>query len=207
MTIRTTASPDLGPLLPSTTSYESDDAIADVVGDIVAGILALDRNAVRPRFQLGAPPQMPGPTSNWIALGTSSVREASMRGIVTHVGAGDGYDCVQTPEQHELLLSFYGPHGLSLARKLRDGLKVSPNRYAVRAAGLAYVGSGPIINLGEQINSSWYRRADMTVRLDGIVIRDYPVLNLLSVQGSFVAVRSRVGQAAEVATENFKVEV
>lgn len=203
----TTASAVLGPLAPGSTSYESDDAVADVVGDIVAGILGLDRNNVRPRFQLGAPPQMPGPTADWLAIGTASVREESMRGIVTHVGDGDGADYVQTPERHEMLLSFYGPHGLSMARKLRDGLKVAPNRYAVRAAGLAYVGSGPIINLGEEINSSWYRRADMTVRLDGIVIRDYPVLNLLSVQGSFVAVRSRVGQPAAVATENFKVEV
>lgn len=196
-----------GYLQPATTSYESDDPLADVIGDVAAGILALDRNLVRPRFQLGSPPQMPMPTVNWIALGTTVVREQSMRGIQTHVGDGDGKNWLQTPERHELLLSFYGPKGATLARSLRDGLKVEPNRYALRAAGLSYCGSDPIVVLGEQINSSWYRRVDMSVRFDGIVIRDYPVLNLLSAQGSFVTVHSRAGLPAETRSHPFNVEV
>lgn len=196
-----------GALVPSSTTYESDDPLSDLVSDVVAAILALDRNSVRPRFQLDASPQMPGPRFDWVAVGTSSVTEASLRGMTQHVPDGDGSDVVATPERHDMLLSFYGPRCISLARGLRDGLKVEPNRYALRAAGLAYCGSGPIVQLGEQINQSWYRRSDMSVRFDGLVLREYPVLNLLSVQGSFVTVHSRLDQSAESRSHGFQVEV
>jgi len=196
-----------GALAPATTSYESDDPMSDLIGGVVAAILGLDRNLVRPRFQLGAPPQMPAATVDWVSVGTEAVTEANMRGITTHVPDGDGADWVQTPERHDLLLTFYGPRCISKARALRDGFKVEQNRYALRAAGLGYSGSGPIIQLGEQINQSWYRRADMTVRLDGVVLRDYPVLNLLSVHGSFVTVHSRLGQPAQAQSHGFKAEV
>ncbi len=195
-----------GFLKPTETSFDADDPLIDVFGAVVAGVLGFERNFVRPRFQLGAPPQMPGSGQDWCALGVSETSEASVRGIIKHVPDGDGHDEVQTPERIEVLLSFYGPSATTNARRLRDGLKVQQNRDGLRACGLAYQGSGSIVVLGEQINASWYRRSDMTVRLDGIVVRSFGVLNLLSAHGSFVSIRSVEGGPAVLETENWSVE-
>ncbi len=200
----TNTTADEGYLAPTGTTYGADDALIDLVAAICAAITGLDRNSVRPRFQLGAAPNMPGPTVNWMAIGVTMIREGNLRGMTEHKGDGDGRDEVRTPEFLDCLASFYGPASQTFARLLRDGLKVSQNRDELWRAGLAFADCGPIITLGETINSSWYRRSDMTVGVSGVVLRNYPVLNLLSAQGVFVTVRSVEGAAAVVDQQNWQ---
>lgn len=188
-----------GYLVPDPTVGSEDDAFENMLGDAVAGITALPRGLVRPRWQ-AKPPAWPTPETDWCAIGvTESVSDSSA--MTEHRAAGDGYDVVTRHETVTIVASFYGPRGFSLATMMRDGLMVSQNRDQMRAAGVAVQECSDIQSAPALMNEQWVRRWDLTLLARRAIVRTYPVLNLLSAHGSLQVEKGEYVQNFEV-TEN-----
>ncbi|CAR54930.1 phage neck terminator protein [Burkholderia cenocepacia] len=159
-----------------------DDALDDLVHDLIAGITALPLDLVRPRWQSKVPKQ-PEPSVNWCAFGVQE-QEPDAGPVIQHDGAGDGHDTYIRHQDIDVMCTFYGPNGKGYAQRLADGLAVPQNREQLQLQDMAFVGVGAIRPAPDLVNQQWVRRYDMTVKLRRKVTRTYAVLNLKSVQAS-----------------------
>jgi len=175
-----------GILTPTATSPapHEDDAFDDDLQAVVAGLTGLPGQLVRPRWQ-PTPPKEPAIDVNWCAIGVTS-QEPLDNPIILHKGAGEGYDQMLRYETISALASFYGPNAKNSAALLRDGLYVAQNRDELRAKSLWLLDVGAIVMAPDLINLNWRRRADLSFRLRREIIRNYPVKNLVSAQGTIV---------------------
>ena len=172
-----------GYLVPSTSAPPEDDAFENLIGGAISGIAGIDRILVRPRWQ-AEPPPMPAIDVSWCAFGITEI-VADWSAATVHQSAGDGSDEVTRHDTVRTLASFYGPLGYSKASQTRDGLWVPQNWEQLRAAGVALYEAGPIRTASDLINERFIRRIDIELVFRRAVTRTYPVLNLLSAQGSF----------------------
>ena len=161
------------------TPPSEDDALDDLVHDLIAGITALPADLVRPRWQQTVPKQ-PEPTVNWCAFGVQE-QEPDAGPVIQHDGAGDGHDTYIRHQDIDVMCTFYGPSGKGYAQRLADGLAVPQNREQLQLQDMAFVGVGAIRAAPDLLNQQWVRRYDMTVTLRRKVTRSYAVLNLKSV--------------------------
>lgn len=145
--------------LPPLTTAPADDLDLDKVFQAtVVGITGLAGNLVRPRWQK-TPPTQPGPDTDWIALGT--VRQTPDQ--YAHKRQDPTNSERTILRRHvtiEVLVSCYGPNGMSLLNRLRNGLLMDANRNALRAYGIAFQEGGDETNVPELVNQQWYRRVD-----------------------------------------------
>lgn len=166
----------------STTPVQND-GFEDLIGGAISGIAGIPRVMVRPRWQ-PTPPAQPPLETNWCAVGITQI-DADWSATVTHLPAGDGSDEVVRHDAVRVLASFYGPAGYGNATRVRDGLWVAQNRDALRSAGIVVNEADRIRTASDLVNERFIRRVDLDIVLRRAVVRVYPVLNLLSVQGSF----------------------
>jgi len=152
--------------------------VEDVLHDVVAGITGLSGKLVRPRWQ-ETPPQQPKREVTWCAIGITDDQDAPGAPEVQHDGGSGGTDTVVTRALLVVTASFYGPQGMDLAWRLRDGLKVEQNRAGLRAAGLALYEIGRLRYVPELVNKAWVPRVDLELSVWSESRRTYPVLNIL----------------------------
>jgi hypothetical protein len=179
-----------GPLLPAQNLVIDDDAFADLIQSVVAGILTLPPSLVRPRWQAptndpNLPPTQPSPSTDWCAIG-----------IVTQ--AQDGWDYeyeLATPqgigslnqavyEEIGLLASFYGPHARGNASLLRRSLQIKQNLDPLYKQGVKLRGIGTIRAVPEAVNLQWISRVDLEINLTREIITTYPIEYLVDVVGT-----------------------
>ncbi len=159
-----------------------DDALDDLVHDLVAGITALAPDLVRPRWQPTVPKQ-PDPSVDWCAFGVQE-QEPDAGPAIQHDGTGEGHDTYIRHQAIDVMCTFYGPHAKGYAQRLADGLAIPQNREQIQLQDMAFVGVGPIRAVPDLVNQQWVRRYDMTVTLRRKITRTYAVLNLLSVHAT-----------------------
>lgn len=159
-----------------------DEALDNLLQELVAGVSGLTGNLVRPRWQPTVPKQ-PESTVNWCALGIT-VQNNDAGPAIQHDPAGDGQDEYQRHQDIELLCTFYGPAAKGYAQRLADGLAIPQNREQLGINDMAFVSAGEIRAAPDFINQQWVRRYDLTVQLRRKITRTYAVLNLLSAQVS-----------------------
>ncbi|MGU2444434.1 phage neck terminator protein [Burkholderia cenocepacia] len=164
------------------TPPDEDDALDDLVHDLVAGITALPPDLVRPRWQPTVPKQ-PEPSVNWCAFGIQTQTPDASPAIV-HNGANEGSDTYIRHQDLDVPCTFYGPAAKGYAQRLADGLALPQNREQLQMLDMAFVGVSEIRAAPDLVNQQWVRRYDMTVHLRRKVARTYAVLNLKSVQAS-----------------------
>lgn len=183
-----------GYLVPSAGVVPSeDDALDDAVQSAVAGITGLNGTLVRPRWQ-AVPPNQPSVDTSWAAVGVTR-KTPDANAFIAHDPTGEGADKMQRHETIEVLVSFYGPAASANAARLRDGLSIAQNRDMIRTAtgptgvdvGMSFVSCGETIVVPDLVNTKWLRRVDLPLTFRRRIDRTYPVLNLLSAQGSFEA--------------------
>lgn len=174
-----------GYLVPSSPAPIEDAALEDVIQGIVVGITGLPGTMVRPRWQ-PTPPKQPPPATNWCAIGIMRTYGETYAAIV-HSASGNGSDTLQRHYSLDLLASFYGPSGQLYAGLFRDGLLIEQNREVMAANGMALYEAREIIAAPELTNTQWIRRFDVPFTLRRQVNRTYPVLNLLSAEGTIHA--------------------
>lgn len=174
-----------GYLVPSSPAPIEDAALEDVIQGIVVGITGLPGTMVRPRWQ-PTPPKQPPPATNWCAIGITRTYGETYA-YIGHSGVGNGSDTLQRHYSLDLLASFYGPSGQLYAGLFRDGLLIEQNREVMAANGMALYEAREIIAAPELTNTQWIRRFDVPFTLRRQVNRTYPVLNLLSAEGTIHA--------------------
>ncbi|MGO4738644.1 hypothetical protein AB4099_19000 [Bosea sp. 2KB_26] len=170
-----------GYLLPSSPAPVENDAFEDLLGDVIAGISALDRPLVRPRWQV-KPPPMPPITVNWCAFGVTSI-DPDYAAVKVHNPDGEGTDEMQRHATVAILASFYGPSASSKASQVSDGLMVDQNRDQMRAAGVTILDCTKMRTASDLLNEQWVRRVDLEINLRRVIERTYPILNVLSASG------------------------
>lgn len=171
-----------GPLVPSSTTPVQDDAFEDLLGNTISALTAIDRGLVRPRWQ-PKPPPMPSDTTSWCAFGIMDL-DADWGAHQQRIPAGDGSTEMTRHETLTILASFYGPNGYSNASQLRDGLWLKQNWDALNAVGVALLECTKARTASDLINERYIRRIDIEMQFRRVITRSYPILNLLSAQGS-----------------------
>ncbi|MDE1905295.1 MAG: hypothetical protein KGH75_02435 [Rhodospirillales bacterium] len=159
-----------------------DLALDAVVQQLVVGITGLPGNLVRPRWQPTVPKQ-PEASTNWCAIGVLEIEPDNAPAII-HQAAGNGADLLRRDERVTVLASFYGPAGMANAALLRDGLYLAQNNDFLSSNGIGLVDTTSIVPAPELVNQQWIRRWDMRVRFYRVILRSYPVLNLLHAQAT-----------------------
>jgi len=171
-----------GYLAPSSTSAAYDEAFDRQLSALVRGLTGLADGTVRPRWQTIPPKALPVGT-DWCAIGVTEIAK-DYGAAVIHRSAGLGSDELQRHETVTILASFYGPAAQGNAARMADGLWVAQNRDAMRAAGMGLYEASGIRSAPEFANQQWIRRFDLSFMVRREVDRVYPILNLLSAQGS-----------------------
>lgn len=180
-----------------------DNALIDIVGNMIAGITGIDRNNyVRPRWQ-PEPPVVPAANINWVAFGALSIEKFEEGDpYILHDDTGEGHDELTQHEVHNILVSFYGPAALHYAALLRDGLHIVQNWEEARGYKMALRSIGAIQFVPEQLNNIWYTRADIEVGITREIARSYDVKNILEAEGTITG--NDVG--GRVITEDWNTE-
>lgn len=171
-----------GYLAPSGTPPLADAGLADAFQAMVVGITGLPGKMVRPRWQPDPPPQ-PEASIDWCAIGVQ-VLDIENGPYIAHDGSGDGSDTVTQWETVEALASFYGPAGQVNAIRLRGGLAVPQNCEALLADGIVFVEARRITQANALVNQTWVPKYDLALTFRRQVTRTYPILNLLSAEGT-----------------------
>lgn len=166
-----------------------DDNLIDFYQPFVSMITGLPGPMVRPRWQ-EVPPTLPPPTTDWAAVGISEI-DGDTFAYIGHQSFSTGSppvavqrDVLQRQEELQMICSFYGPNCQNNSALLRDGLSINQNREWMQLSKQGLIEVGRMTPSPERINNLWYRRWDVVVYIRRAVIRTYPVLDLLSAQGS-----------------------
>lgn len=171
-----------GYLTPAGAAPLQDEAFENFLHDLFVGLTGISNELVRPRWQ-PEPPNQPDFGSDWLAFGI--MRQAGdTYGYMEHDSDGDGTDQLTRHESVEILLSSYGPNASGNLSLLRDSLLVEQNRAVMVAAGMGQTETGEIIPAPTLVKDRWMRRFDMTMSFRRSIQRTYPVLTLLSAQGT-----------------------
>lgn len=149
---------------------------------IIVGITGMTGSLVRPRWQ-PEPPNLPAIGTTWAAFGVMLTTPDTYAAII-HRGAGEGTDELQRHETNEVLISFYGPDADLYASRLRDGLQIAQNREMLFLNGMAHVETKAPISVPTLVKERWLYRLDVTWVMRRAIQRVYPILNVLSAQGS-----------------------
>lgn len=151
----------------------------------VVGITGLDGTFVRPRWQ-PEPPIIPDAAIAWCAIGIRD-RRGDAFPFIGHDGdgsSGNGFDQIIRNEELDLLCSFYdlGSNGMAdlLAELMRDGAVISQNREVLKAQNFDIGFVGDVIPVASLLKSRWLYRVDLPIQVRRQVVRQYPVLNILS---------------------------
>jgi hypothetical protein len=172
-----------GYLAPLQTPQPLEDTVLeDFLQEIFVGLTGLPGQNVFPRWQV-EPANLPDVGTDWAALGITSATSDTYAAVL-HDPTGNGQDELQRHEAINILVSTYGPNSRRTMGLFRDGLMIPQNRDALTANGMGQVDTGELLNAPEMIKGQWLRRVDMRWTIRRAIWRVYPVLNLLSAQGT-----------------------
>lgn len=174
-----------GYLAPSSSPAPLEgQALSRFVQGWVSGVTGLDGTMVRPRW-LPEPSNIPKAGTAWCAVGISTRRADTFAYAWLRP---DASYLVQRHERIDLLASFYdlGSSGLAdyYAALLREGAQVPQNREPLFTAGFGLIGTGDVVAVPSLLKERWLYRADLAVELARVIERVYPVLSVLSANGT-----------------------
>ncbi|EHU4694741.1 hypothetical protein KY843_001649 [Escherichia coli] len=167
-------STEAGWLTPVSDDPTDGEALDRLLSRWVCEVSGLQKGRVRPRWQPSQKALLPADT-DWCAAG------------VIQVIPDDNPAFVQTSEERselwrhetiECMVSFYGPSGMAIACRFRDGLCLPQNNAALNLSGLSLKSFSQITPFPELINQQWIRRYDLTVSLCRKVVREYDIRTL-----------------------------
>lgn len=169
----------------------------DFVQEVFVGISGIDPTLVRPRFQTEGI-NLPPSDSDWMAFGATQYAPdvfavtdgPQIQGYVAYGYWAPGY-AIQDPtdpavnsfQRHEVvtfLCSFYGPNCAKNMALLRDGLQIPQNLETMTANSMTLVEATNGDRIPSLVKEKWLDRIDLSVQIRRLILRQYPILNLLS---------------------------
>jgi hypothetical protein len=154
----------------------------------IVGITGLAGNLVRPRWQ-AEPPVIPDAATAWCAIGVIE-RASDTYPYILHDATGLGSDTIRRHELLTIMASFFdtGVSGQadSFAEIFREGAMIPQNLEALTQADMGIVETGEATAVPSLLKERWLYQVDIRVVIRREIVRSYPVLNLLSSQGTLV---------------------
>lgn len=170
-----------GYLVPSSNgTLPGGRTITQFIHDILMGISGLNPTLVRPRWQV-KPPNQPDIDVNWLAFGVNVLTPDANAWVGIN---NDGASTLIRYEQLEVQCSFYGPDANELSGVVRDGFQIQQNLEAMRAAKIGFAYCNEARPIPDLVNERWVSRTEMSVFLRRERQRVYPVLEVLSAEGT-----------------------
>ncbi|EPF1298789.1 phage neck terminator protein [Klebsiella michiganensis] len=169
-----------GYLAPVGDSPPYDTDLERLISRWIRGVTGLGATLVYPRWT-DPQKQIPKNGTTWCAFGITGIQEDFNPAYVQ----GEENTAQWSHESISLILCFYGPQGLAMATRFRDGLLVSQNNDELNRVGLTFLQYGRILNLPELINNQWVRRYDISVDLRRKIIRQYGIQSLVDAPVQF----------------------
>lgn len=172
-----------GYLIPATSPAPLEgQTFEDFLQAIVAGVTGLAGQFVRPRWE-AEPADVPDFDVDWAAIGVTAYRPDTFS-YEQQDPDGDGSTELKRTEEVEILLSFYGPSADTYCALFRDGIQIEQNRAVLTSAGCGHISTGDGRLAPDLVKDRWRRRMDLTWNVRRQIRRVYPVLNVLSVNGT-----------------------
>ena len=183
-----------GYLQPTSAAPAEDDALDNILQQLVVGITGLPGSLVRPRWQ-PVMPKMPEPSVDWCAIGVTQ-EDPLDHGAQWHIGRDtsgtnpNGYSVSLDWVVITVLASFYGPNARGNATLLRSGLLIAQNREALTGTGISLLERPGVLRFVPQIeNEQTWRRVDIEMRFNRAIQRTWAIDDLLDAHGDLLTDR------------------
>lgn len=161
-----------GFLIPVGTEPQQDQALDDAIHHTIAGLTGLDFDAVRPRVQRKITPNQPGVDQDWCAFGVNNTEPDTF----AYEGQPDNeHEVVERDELLYVLLSFYGPNAARNDARMRAGLQIVQNRWALADIHVGVVEYQKPVRVPALVKENWVPRVDSTLLLRRRSVHTYQV--------------------------------
>lgn len=164
----------------------NDEALTDALHQTLHGVIAsLPPEMIRPRWQLN-PPNSPAATQDWVAFGISG-HTPDIFAAETHRETIDGGESlVEREEVMSVQIAFYGPNAYKHDARLRAGLDMAQNRWALDAIGVAFVEYQAPVRVPDLRGLTWINKIEATLVIRRRTRHVYPIRSLTDVSGDSV---------------------
>lgn len=169
-----------GYLSPTTTPLPGGLSFEDFFHDVIVGITGFDKTLVRPKWQTN-PPKQPDISIDWISFALQNL-DSDQFAYISMDNLGNS--TLKRHERLEIQCSFYGPNGYENMTAFHDGFQLQQNNDALRAAGMGFIEARRGVRGPDLVNERWVQRWETSVILARQVLRSYPILSLVSANGT-----------------------
>lgn len=170
-----------GYLVPSTSSgFPGGVTLNQFIQQVLVGISGFTGSLIRPEWQ-EAPPQQPDLSVDWIAFGVNITQPDTFEFIgVDNTGA----TFTQRQQQIEVACSIYGPNAMDNASLIQDGFQITQNLEVLRSANMGFLETTAATHIPDLVNERFINRVVMSIYLSRQIQRTYPILTILSAEGT-----------------------
>ena len=151
--------------------------LEQIFHDLFQGLTGIDTNLIFPEWQ-PFPPDFQEQNTNWIAFGTSRIRNDA-RPLIKHFD--DGTNVGDNVHRHQLIhvhVMCYGPAGMQTAETIQRGLFIQANSDWLKQYNMGLVRVTDIIAAPEKKNQQWFRRYDFTLQVNRHVVEQFATPSL-----------------------------
>lgn len=151
-----------------------DEALEDLIHDVIAGIIDVDGSLVWPMWQQ-EPPPIPA-DGRFTAFGVADTHWDSDP-YIQHVE--DVGDQLYRNQTMTWVICFYGSDAGQRSSQFINGIPLSQNRNAFRQNGIGYIEVDGPVTTSELFKERYLKRLDCRLRLRRAVVWTYPILHVL----------------------------
>lgn len=159
----------------------NDEALTDAIHTTLHGVIGtLLPEMIRPRWQPN-PVNSPEGSQDWVAFGIQGHTPDVFAAETHHESINGGEARVEREEVMACQIAFYGPNAYLHDARLRAGLDLAQNRWALNEIGVAFVEYQAPVRVPDLRGLTWINKIEATLVLRRRTRHVYPVRSLQEV--------------------------